>query len=970
MAALGNGVFQANAQSLAGDSDVRVASTFKSLGIEFGGVAQRASNKGLQPGFHRRLFAVSVASLVLVFVLLRCFQYVSFVPKVAAGNRSLASGGSGEEFCPNWPGNEEIEEGSGDTEEDEEGVSGAPSLPAAAGVAQLPSVQESGAGSFQESAKNGWESKGMPPQWIGRAAGLLHAIKTLSSTYMALFPSLEPSQAVKLCARLTLMAAIELASLAYAPSALQSMRLEAADAFASMVERVQSNDATRKAARKVRQTKRLGKLKLLLRTITATPPTNVVFQDYKTTMTSWLNTATYTITQVSAHLELLSPQQPEQRTADPQLVDQVMSLLRAIYATRRKQMMRIKPLREWLSACQVEVRAPLIRTGPMPQKASSSLEHQLVLPVDEVTNAILAAGGSPVPSGVPTSYTKDSSPQHHPVVSSPFDTGGADDLSHGTQYYSPWPPAGHLTVPPPAELEPLQLPHHHSDPAQASTPPQPQAQVQALQPDLLSALHPPDAAGGPSHWEELGARPRQQLAPVAQSRAHELGWGYRQMPQERLLRVRELLELMRTAATACGTLLSSLSPRHAALLSMRLSSLVAVQISLLAYIPPDLQPLREAVGAAYRHLLESVLTTEPTRSAAANEGLTERIQCVQVALERLSGAPPDIQASPDEYRRRISNHYRVCRYANLQVHSLLENLIPSQPPSSGAPVEPEAVIRAVARMIPAFKSHLLADTVMRSWFVSQASNLVYPLYTQEDLENASKRKCLSARNFVRRLQDLLVRAGVKPLDLEKLDPHYDGEPESSEINLSEPSSASSLSPAGQDSQQEQPAPPAHHSLLPPPAHDHPSSQPPSMPAFSSQPNAHPEPSPWSAAPTPPFGLHHSPWTWSSADQKLYQQQHGQASSDWPLYFSSAHSPEPTDGGVSGSWDEGQVEESSGAAAGDLGLRDLAQRVAEWGLPGAEDPEDQGSSGDLGLLDLAERVSKWDVSDTAKDEEDD
>ncbi|KAL8452373.1 hypothetical protein Emed_001378 [Eimeria media] len=934
MAALRNGVFQANAQSLAGDSDVRVASTFKSLGIEFGGATQRASDKGLPPGFYRRLFAVSVASLILVFVLLRCFQYVSFVPKVAAGNRSLASGGSDGDFCPNWPGNEEIEEGNADGKKDQ-GVSGAAGLPVAAGVAQLPSAQEGEAGSFQESAENGWESEEMPPQWMGRAAGLLHALKTLPSTFKILFPLLEPSEAVYLCERLLLIGVVELASMAYVPSALQPMRFEAAEAFTSIFQQVQSNEATWKAARQIRLHRRLAKLNKLFYEIGAAPPKNVGFQDYKATMTSCLNTASYTITQVSAQMQFLLDLHQEQGTLDVHTLHKVIRVLRAIYDTRRTQLLRARPLREWLSACQVAINASIIHAKKPPQEDANNLEQQPLLQVDEVHNAIVEAEGTPATSAL-TSLDVD----HEPL---PADPGQSE------------------------------APHQPSGPGQPLASLQPQEQGQALQPDLLPALHPPDAADDPSHWAQLGARPRQQLAPVAQPRAQQLGWGYRQIPDQWSARFRELLELMRRPAITCGSVLPLLPPRQAVLLSVYLSTFAAVQIAAFAYLPADLQPLRQALGASYGQLLEKVLTTKPMRAAAADEGLIRRIESLRLALGRLSGAPPDVQIAVNEYMRRMCIYHRVYKFANLQVVTLLEELISSQPPSSDMPVKAEAIIKALAPWVPALKMHLLVDKLVRDWFVSQTRDLAYPSCTQEDLEKASQRSNLSTRTFVRRLQILVVKAGLTPIALEKEDSPFDNEPKSMETTVGEQSTGDLMGPSLQDSQG-QPAPTAPHSLSAPLESEHHPSQPSYTPSFSSQPPAQPAPPPWSAVPTPPFGLHHSPWTWSSADQKQSKHQHAQASSVWPPFVSSAYSSEPTDGGVSDSWDEGQVEESSGAAAGDLGLQDLAERVAEWALPGAEDAEGQGSSGDghgdLGLLDLAQRVLKWDASDTKKDEEDD
>ncbi|KAL8452367.1 hypothetical protein Emed_001372 [Eimeria media] len=964
MAAFRNGVLEAHSRSPTGGSDLRVESAFESRGVEVGGVTHRPSKKGPPPGFHRRLFAVSVASLILVFVFLRCFQYVSFVPKVATGSRSLASGSSEEDFCLNWQGDEDLEEGSGDEEEYQEGYPGAAGLPMAAGVAQ-----EGGAVSFEESAEFGWQLQDMPPQWMGRAAGLLHSVKIIPDAFKALLPLLRPSDAVQLCERLISLATMEIASMAYVPSALQPMRAEAQAAIVAMVELVQSKKTAREAARDLRLNKRLRKMKSLIHTLAAIPP-NVVFPHYEPTMTSCLNASTYAMTQASAQLQLLLPQQQEQRPPAPQAVNKAVSLLRAIFLARKKQVLRFKPLRDWLYGCQVAIRAPLIQTGPMKKKPSSSSEDQSTQLVDEIAKAILAAGGTPAPSAVTASYVQHSPPSDHPVVFFPSDTDGED--SHETQHSDSSSPEGHSPVPQPAGLEPSQLPHQPSDPDQPEASLQPQAQDQASQPDSVPAPHSPGAADDPSLWEGLGARPRQRAPPVEQPLQDEPGAGYRQVSEQWAARFEEVLELMRTTAITCDSLLPFLSPRQAAWLSMRLSSLAVMHISVFAYIPPGLQPFRQAAGMEYVRLLDRVLMTEPLRSVAAEEKLTSRIQSMRVAIQRLSGIPPDIRIRSSDYMKKMRVNYRECKYALLQALALLQELDPSMPPSSGERLDPDTVIRAVACMGPAFRMQILVDTDLRTWFVSQARNLQHPLFNQEDLDNASKRKGLSTKNFVKRLQVLLIRAGVTPFDLDRMDARSGEEPKPTETSVGEPSSASSVSPAEQHSQQEQPAPPAPQSFLPPPAHDHQPSQTPSMPAFSSQPPAQRAPPSWSAAPPPLFGLHQSPWSWSSADQKHYEQQHPQASSDSPPYFSSTHSFGPTDGGLPGSWDEGQAEESPGGAEDLLSLQELAQLVVEWGLPGAEDQEGQGTSGDgqgeLGLLDLAQRVSQGQSSGAKEDQE--
>ncbi|KAL8434422.1 hypothetical protein ACSSS7_003187 [Eimeria intestinalis] len=979
MAAWRSGVIQANFQSHERDSVFQTMSTYKSRVTKLHGVTQRASQKSSQSSTFRCVFAVSVASLILVYVLLRCFQYVFNVPEVAAATRSLAAGGSRQGSCPHWPNNEDTEEVCAD-----EGAKAAAGLPAAEGGAQVPPLQQGGASNPLQPPVSGWEFQQMSPQWVGRAAGLLYAVKNIASTYMSLFPYLEASQAVKLCQWLMQLAVLELTSLAYVPRVLQPLRSEAASAFSLILERVLSDDATRKAGRKLRLHSKLHNLNRLIGEIGAPPAGSVFFQNYKAMLTSCLNTTSYTLTQVSALLESLMHVHEEQNTIDTQTIQQVSEILRAIFHTRRIQLVRIQQLRDLLFASQAEIAASPIFTKRAMHQGPGDLGQQPAVEVnavDEVANAIMTAGGSPVSSTL-TSLSGEDEPSPQPSAMSDY---GEDLQLQGTQHHHPGPPVGPLGVPPPGQPEPVELLHHPSD-----QPLQPQTHDQISQPDSSPAAHPAESPrtalssqvsqqpqAGPPTFELLGARPRQQRALLPRSRAEWLGWAYRRMPQNWLDSFKELFELMRTVANTCSSLLPSLYPSHAVLLALHLSMVVTLQISALAYLPADLQPLRQAVGASYRQLIEIILTTESTRSAATGNNVTGRLECARVALERLSGVPGDINIAPNEYMRRTCIQYRLCKYVTMQVVSLLEELMPSPLSSGRTPASPAAIIKAVASMVPALKMHLLVDTLLRGWFVSQASSLEYPSCTSEDLDKASKRKNLSTKDIVKRLRRILVKAGVQPIALEKGDSPFETAPKSTKTQVGEHSSAGLKGPGPQDSQQQQPAPPAPHSPLVAPADEDPFSQLESTPAISFQPPGQPGPPSSSTVPSHTFDLPHwSVWTWLPDDQHHSQAQHPQTSFGAPSFLWSAPFSGLADGGVFSSWhDDGQAQGNSGGAGGALGLLDLAARVSQLGPSHPqEDGEGErspgGAGGELDLLGLASHASQGSASDWKEEEEDD
>ncbi|KAL8275114.1 hypothetical protein Esti_000993 [Eimeria stiedai] len=687
---------------------------------------------------------------------LSCFQHAAFVPKVRAASRSLATGGSDEGFCPNWPEGGDSEETYADEEETRGGDSQAGSLLALAEGAQVPSGQHSAPRSPLQSPASGWGLRQMPPRWLGRVTGVLISTNQPAATDKALFTLLAPSQAVECCEGLAVLAAIELSALAYVPDILQPLRSEAADAFACMIGVIMSNEATLKAVRGMRLTNRLERLKSML---------------------------------------------------------------------GRKQ-------------------------GP-------------------------------------PSYTQE-------IVESSSERQYIFSLKVCSTH--PGPPAGHLPPPLPTDFAPLQLPHQPSGREQQAKPPQPHDQT--FQQKVSVSASPKNAAyiapssqapqqqqqqGAASQWEQLNARSRQQVVPVALLRAEELGWGYRQMPPKWFGRIREVLESMRSAAITCGSLLHSLSPRHA-VLPMDLSTLVMVEISAPAYLPADLQPLRQAVGASYRQLLERVSTAEPAQSPDARMGLTTMILSLHVALERLSGVPPSADIVTGQYAKKTCIQYRL-----------------------------------------------------RRWFISQAGNLQYSLYTQKDLEKAAPRANTVIRVFVDHLRRLLLKAGVKLVELEKGFSPFVEESQSFHAASGEQFSACMRHPHSQDPQQVQSALLTPHNLQLSPEFEQRPAQPPVTSAVSppgpAQPNI-------PTAPTPFFGFPQpSMWTWVLEDQEHSRQRLAQGYFGSPCFFSNVHFSGPTDGGVSGSWADKQHQGSSGGAGGDLGLLELAARVSQWDVSDSEEDEE-------------------------------
>ncbi|KAL8455693.1 hypothetical protein Emag_000515 [Eimeria magna] len=764
-----------------GTPDIDIASILESRRSELQrglyALTREPSRRASKSGFFKRFSALSVVSLTLMFVLLSCFRYVSFAPRVRSATRSLATGDFDGDVCPNWPESGNSGEVSGDEELAEGGASVAGSPAAAAGGTQVPGGEQGVPSSPLQSPVPGWGPRQMPPEWLERVEALLSFMKRLATNYMTLIPVLDSTAAVKLCEQLANLAVIELSAMAYIPDPLQPMRSEAADAFSSMIGSVQSADATRKAAKRMRLEARLQNLKLMIAAVGRKPPQTEEFEDYMATMIDCWNVGAHAVSQVSAQLESLLLEQ--QQRPNPQMVQKVLKVAQAVFITRRTQLLEIRTIADWVCGCQESVGASLIYTRKEIRGAFGKLKQQDVGPIQEIDRAVMAAGGAPVSSALSVSSVKHEPPSGYSATPHFSGISAARLQPQDLQSPRPSPEPRQPPVPPTADMEALELSDQPSGRGLVGTPAQPPPPARTSQqasPTTRQAGHPHPAPSShtshqpqhnvPDSWEELGALPRQQVAESAQSRTEERQPQHQQLPPNWSSSMRDVLELMQTAAFTCGSLLPSLSPTEGVLLSMHLSMLTAVQVSALAHLPAELQPVRQKVAASYRQLLDFVLTTEPVRSAAASEGVTSRIESLQVLLERLGGAPPEIQIEPQQYMVEMKYLYRVSRFTYLQVSSFLRELLLSQQPTKRGPVQPKAIIKAVEKMAYVLKMQLLTDPLRSSWFVSQSSGLEYPLCTAADVEKAASMNRLKAKPLMERLQFWVSRMKARPIGVE------------------------------------------------------------------------------------------------------------------------------------------------------------------------------------------------------------
>ncbi|KAL8455692.1 hypothetical protein Emag_000514 [Eimeria magna] len=899
-----------------------------------------------KPTFPKSLLAVSVLSLTVVYVVLGCFRHVSFASKARLATRSLSAGGSGEGFCPGWSkgGNEE------DLPKNEQDLQG-----------RGPAARGSPATSGRErrvSSARFWRTRRMPLLWQRRFEELLQDIQKLPSIYMTLLPWLRPSDAVSLGELLARVGAIELSALAYVPDQVQPLRAQGTAAFSCLLESLLSSESTLRAAQQMELTQKIVDLKRFFDKVGGIPEQTEIFKDYRATMVSWWTTGRYTAAQVRSQLDSLLPE-AEQHSATQENVEKVLKVLHSVFQTRKMQLLGSRTMRHWMVSCQSGVRSWLLYREIEFIQAPSLREQQQIGPVNEVYNAVVEAGGRAVPSPVKASDFK----QFRSMLlreSRLLSTAGAADSPREASppdSFTPLSMSRSHETPPFLGPRSFQLAQHSSGPGQASTQVQPQPELRPSSQDVLHSAYsmqltrPDDPSFQllqteqmSGRLQQLGARPREGTPLRAQTKAQQLGWFGWSMPSEWYAKMEHLLQSMQTIAFTCDDLTPSLSPLDAVRMAMNLSMLAAVQLSVMAYLPADLQPLRAAVGGSYCQLLEKVLVTELARSAAGRMLLAGRIASLKALIRKISNVPPFLEAvNLGQYMNKIAAHYRVCKYVSEQVLALM-NRLSAHNVTGRVEVQFEAVMKALEMVFHAMKMHLLVDPVFRIWFITcQEGALAHLLYTPQDLEKAYVKTKLTSQSLMRRLQRLFRLATVTPFEVgEARASTYEQKQFVPPLDVVEQSSAHATHPHRQALQRSPEAAVTESPLSLSYASHMPSSESRHMPGSEQAPSASAPPS---RRTEHPYSSAYDSSTFSGTSQQPL----------WSPFVEGYYQ-------VPGAFPGLQYYSSRAAFPG---------QASSEGLASGDDEQQHGSAGGpagaLGLLDLASRLSKLHVSDSEEDD---
>ncbi|KAL8434304.1 hypothetical protein ACSSS7_003248 [Eimeria intestinalis] len=746
-----------------GTPSLEFASSSETEGIEpdkkGNSAVYRPLRRASESAFFKNFLAVSIASLAVVYLILRCSQHMSFYPKKRAATRSLASGGSGGGVCPNWPGGGGGEDQSGDQDEHQgynpEGGESSASTPFGG---RFPGQRIS--------SPRAWGRRQIPPKWKDRFEHVLGMVEQLATTMTSLLPSVTPEDAVLLGMNLSTLAAVELGTYAYISADLQPSRARAGTAFIDVLQALLEMEETRNAARNMGVESRLSLLRQFHGELAGTPPLTERFRDYRLTMMSWWRAGFFTATQVAAPLKALRLE-ANYSILPSEKVRAFCRILDAVFRTRKRQLLGSLTMRYWFCDCHRRLGCSLLYTKEEYDEGRKRRSPSPVSPSDEIYHAIVAAGGKIIQLTAPDSQLEYQQSSEKLEESPDSDTGPAHGTSPLLHHHHSGPLPVPSSVPPPPGFGLLHPSSYPSDPRhpRAPVPPQPPMyHSHGLLPRLhppgprhpASAVHTPHSppeSDAPLDWEAVGARPRTGAA--ASGGALEPGWNQRQMPPHWENRMRRDLERMQTAAVACSQVLSSLSPQQAVLLSKQLAMIAALQLGAYAYLPDILQHTRSAVGESYCQLIEQVVSVPQTQQAAAQMKELGALTSLQKLLGVIClPSPPTEVISPEKYQMKMAVQHNTCSFAFRQVLFLLKDLLLAQQSPGAQTTQPEIVLRALQNMYEVLQMQLLSDGALRyPLLAAHKGHKGFGLYSRGDLAKAGKRRKPRLLNVLKQLQE-------------------------------------------------------------------------------------------------------------------------------------------------------------------------------------------------------------------------
>ncbi|KAL8434301.1 hypothetical protein ACSSS7_003245 [Eimeria intestinalis] len=363
------------------------------------------------------------------------------------------------------------------------------------------------------------------------------------------------------------------------------------------------------------------------------------------------------------------------------------------------------------------------------------------------------------------------------------------------------------------------------------------------------------------------------------------------------------------------------------MLTKLLTMLAALQLSVLSYIPDDLQPIRKAVGDLHCHLIDRLLTAPQTLQAATQMKALEALMSVRELLGIISQPAPPTESIPiAKYQMKIIVHHSSCSYAYHQIIRFLkELLLGHQSPNAPTPL-PDVFIKALAGMYEVLKAQLLCDGALRHCAVAAHRGHEGPgLFTENELYEAGKKMKPRLKEVIDGLRQAVIEAGRPPVEVAKAHTSGPGQAHSSSRAASQPTASPLPHPVPQQTR-----------FVRPPA---PIPSPPVFQPMASQARTAPEHTQASRfVPGAPTQLPRAPASFAPSLHSQWASPWASSLSGGPQTLPGASSAQPH-GGTAGSADGQHHHGSPGSAGGELGLVDLAARLSKMDIPDSEDEED-------------------------------
>ncbi|KAL8452630.1 hypothetical protein Emed_001194 [Eimeria media] len=722
--------------------------------------------RAAKPRLFNSLSVVAVVSLTFLFLIFRCFQHISNNVKLGLQLRALATGGDDEFSCLGWQGGEDSSDGeSGEEEEPSADTPGTSAGTAERGAMGRHGMQGGGLRDPSVFAR-GWGFWQMPFEWQDQLEYLMIRLTAAATQCAKLLPRLSPQQGVSLVRSLSYLAVLELSGFAYIPSRIQHVREQAGAAYMQLLESILTDEAAAELIARSRARGNFECLQRLFGAVIRRPETelNLSAASFKASIICHWKVCSYSLQQIEQALSGLA-HSDGQLGISPRETQDAIRLFQALFAVRKRQVLRRPLTKNWLVFCQRNIGVFLLFTKSEFRTHSAEPKQRARGMLEEIMHAVEHQGGTPLlPTAAeppfPTTlsvfkeYMQDvTAAQGLAVSTRRFPRSPLDDSSQ--QPSTSLPSVSHPApsqIPPAAEDEPAQ------SSAQASHSPQDASQA-AAQPEGITSASPTTettTAGLEASEEEPQLRPRAWYIATRQ------GWGIRRMPLRWETNLVHMMNKMSTVAVRCVVLIPSLRAEDVVLLAMHLSSMAAVEVAAFGYIPSSLQPKRAEVGASYVQLIDRVLAPgSSTLRAAQTLGLEDRLMSLSLFLREASLEPPLTDViQPSAYKRKICVQYMVSRYAFQRTLDLVNSLFPVDTEQRTHVHEPMQVIEACAGMLETLRMHLFGNSFLRNWFnICQRRVGPYILMTKKEYRDLGLLRMKKTEEVLYELDEAIRNAG-------------------------------------------------------------------------------------------------------------------------------------------------------------------------------------------------------------------